>query len=250
MPPIANHPGAHENSNTTASEYARINAYDAIQLYVSQDFLVDEAQDRIIANIVEAGIKQVVIHLPNFENLTDKEIEKTESFIDKLPENVKWRALIHFGGIVDGVQSVIPFERIPLIKGRPVCIENSKTGIYDPSHVASAFQLSRILRSGFVFDIGRILYPDDRGIINPEEVYKFITAMIYQMDPERDLIHAAGKTDWIKRFREAPSAFGEPDDITAPLKSILLAFHNAGGVIVFEHEDVGMIEKSRNNLLS
>ncbi|CAG1023156.1 hypothetical protein DOJK_02131 [Patescibacteria group bacterium] len=248
--PTNTHSGAIEGFGLLpAVLHAKMDKFDGVQLFVNDDLLDEAKFEQIINEILDSNLTNVVLHLPNLENLKAEYIDAANRFIARLPAQFRWHALIHLEVKEFGEVRNITFEEVPVIGGRKVCIENSKTGVFNKESVISAVRLARALGAGFVFDIGRILYPNESGEVNPDEVYTFIREVMQNMDPQTDVIHTAGKLAWEKRFRDAAAPFGAKGDITYPLKDALLDFHNQGGIVVFEHEDQEMILTSRVNLL-
>jgi len=120
---------------------------------------------------------------------------------------------------------------------QPVGIENSKIGGFYPESITLPFQLSRVLGSFFVYDIGRMFYASSTEEQN--EIADFTAKTIRDLDPTRDIIHLTGKTSWTKRFRECSCAYGIERDITPEIvKDAIREFVENGGIVVFEHEDL------------
>jgi len=249
--PIDTHSGALSGFHLLpAIEHAKEDEFDGVQLYVNTEILELETQQQIVAQLSDSNLSNVVFHLPDYNNITTELVAATEAVIAQLPPTMRWHALIHLGYRQGQEPFELKYSQVPTVAGRAVSIENSKTGVFDKDHVIRAASLAKSLNAGFVFDIGRILYPDDEGIVDEVEIYNFISTMIGMLNPQTDIIHTAGKLAWEKRFRDAACAFGAEGDITYPLKEAILKFHNAGGIVVFEHEDREMILQSRKNLLT
>lgn len=248
--PIDTHSGAIEGFHLIpAVEHAIQENFDGVQLYVNEELLDPTIRSQIVNKLLSSELSNVVFHLPNFNALTPDLVQAVEDVIEQLPEGITWHALIHLDYKSGDNTIELKYSQVPKVGGRAVSIENSKTGVFDTQHVIRAISLARSLNSGFVFDIGRILYPNPDGEVNEIEVYKFIRSVIGLLNPKTDIIHTAGKLSWEKRFREAACAFGADGDITFPLREQILDFHNRGGIVVFEHEDISMILQSRENLL-
>lgn len=251
--PIDTHSGAVEGFHLLpAIEHAIKDNFDGVQLYINDDILDPIIFEQIVAKLLESNLTNVVFHLPNFDKVKEKPeyIQAVEALVARLPNTVRWHALIHIGYGPKGAEVNVKYSQLQMqIAGRAICIENSLTGVYNTQHVIQAASLARSLGSGFVFDVGRILYPNEKREINEEEVYRFILGVISTMKPETDIIHTAGKLSWEKTFRESACAFGAEGDITFPLRDAILEFHENGGIVVFEHEDQEMILESRRNLL-
>jgi len=248
--PIDTHSGAIPGFHLLpAIEHAKEDKFDGVQLYVNQEMLDPSTRNQIAAELINSELTNVVFHLPDYNNITPELIAATEEVIAQLPHSMRWSALIHLGYKQDSEPMELKYSQVPTVAGRAVSIENSKTGVFDKDHVIRAISLARSLNAGFVFDLGRILYPNDEGVVDDVEVYKFIRGVIGVLDPTKDIIHTAGKLSWEKRFRDSAAAFGADGDITYPLKEVILRFHQAGGIVVFEHEDKDMILQSRENLL-
>lgn len=248
--PIDTHSGAIEGFHLLpAIKHAIEDKFDGVQLYINEEVLDPAIQAQIVEQLMNSNLGNVVFHLPNFNALTADLIAAVEQIVAQLPVGIKWQALIHMEYRHGEDTIEIKYSQVPKIAERTVSIENSTTGVFDKDHVIRTLSLARSLKSGFVFDVGRILYPNENGEVNEEEFYRFICGVIGLLNPETDIIHMAGKLSWEKRFRDAACAFGAEGDITYPLKDLILKFHLAGGIVVFEHEDKDMILQSRENLL-
>lgn len=249
--PIDFHTGASQGFKILpAVDFAIENNFDGVQIYINEEILEPSVRHALVTKLNESNLTNVVFHLPDYNNLTEELVNALNSIVDELSPQIRWEALIHFGYNDNGNTLVLSITEIPKIGGKRVSIENSKTGVFDPEHVKRAMSFARMLNTGFVFDIGRILYPNSKGIVDPQETYNFITRTINLLDPAKDIIHVAGKSAWELKFREAPAVFGSPEDITTPTIEILREFEKRGGIVVFEHEDRDMILKSRENLLT
>lgn len=203
----------------------------AVQLYVNNRAKDPEYFRRLSAALAETDMA-IVVHLPNVKDLKESDIAFAENLEKNLPDK-DIRTLIHYE---DGMR----MEEVPLVNGRPVGIENSETGSFDPAHVKDAYLLARMVGSFFVFDHGRIMYADNHN--PPGKIISFIKKMISALNPGVDIIHTGDKTNWYDSFAKAQCAFGDENGIAMPLLPDLQGFSQKGGVIIIEteHEEMGL----------
>ena len=242
---------------------AEENDFESIQLYVNDTIRSIDYRERLAEAINNSSLKSIVIHFPNVADLKSPLIKATRTLVNALRKDLKLVGLIHYEDSVElphfkklverGLaRTDMPFLSvyIPRFKRMPVGVENSKINEFDPEHVMRSFYFARFHGLPFVFDIGRIMYPKQDETINEEtkqEVYQFIEWLISQLDPAIDVIHTSGKTEW-GNFRDFACALGADGDITIPLMSVLKDFSDRGGIVVFEHEDLGQAIDSKKNL--
>lgn len=223
-------------------DFAEQNGISSIQLFLNDKFVGDEEyMIKVVEQLLASTkIHTVVIHLPNdFREITESYIIRTEWLINLLPHK-KFVVLTHYE---EGMSK----EDIPIVNGNRIAIENSKTGEFDRQHVLAALDLAREAEVPFVFDLGRIMYLDPESPRFRGEViqlFAFIEDMIGELDPNRDIIHAADKTDWKARFRDCWTYLGDLQGKAFPHIPSLSRFSADGGVIIFEHEDTDLAWKS------
>lgn len=226
---------APEMDNIKTVELAVTHGFEAVQLYMDPRVRQQYYRTQLISNLMDTDLK-VVLHLPNL-NQQDFSIHPDDlSAAEEICYMLAWKdptVLVHY-------EDRMTIKDIPLINQRPVAIENSKTRSFDPDHVRAALNLAREAGVPFVFDFGRILYArtTDGIEIDPEEIIYFIKEMIAELDPAVDVIHLTDKNSWDKSFRESACVF--PEGINSAFIDELVHFDRAGGIIVWEFEDLEM----------
>lgn len=246
------------------------NGFKSIQLYVDESLNNPQYVKELVQNIIDSGIKSVIIHLPNYNKMPDL-LKAVKELVYSLPSSISKVGLIHYEDDIPITFSDLTTKQgnrtqpmlslhIPKIDRFTIGVENSMTGTFNPRHVWAALKLAKANNIPFVFDIGRIMYPivtklgkDDKGndikdsYINDDikmQIYSFIDEIINNLDPQLDILHVSGKTDWDK-FRDYACALGAEGDITKPLIPSLKRFLDAGGKVVLEHEDLQQALDSR-----
>lgn len=226
---------APEMDNLATVELAVTHGFEAVQLYMDPRVRQQHYRTQLISNLMDTDLR-VVLHLPNL-NQQDFSMHPDDiNAAEEICYMLSWKAptvLVHYEegmGVYD----------IPRINQYPAAIENSKTRSFDPDHVRAALNLARDAGVPFVFDFGRILYArtQEGREIDPQEIVYFIKEIIAELDPAVDIIHLTDKNSWDKTFRESACVF--PQGINAAFIDELVEFDRAGGIIVWEYEDLEM----------
>jgi len=223
-------------------EAAIQNGFEGVQLYLNEACLNEKYITDLVELIESSALANIVIHLPDIEKLESEPryIDVAHDLCSAIGKGVRVLVLVHY--VEDLEASTI--KNISDGIEQPVGIENSKTGGFYPESIILPFQLSRVLGSFFVYDIGRMFYASSEE--ETERIAAFTVQTIRDLDPTKDIIHLTGKTSWTKRFRECSCAYGIEEDITPEIvKEAVREFESSGGVIVFEHEDLQQALDSR-----
>lgn len=214
----------------TALEYG----FTTVQLFIDPLVRQDKYRAELI-QLLKSTQLILVLHLPDIEkenpDLNAEYIRITEEIVSTIDNKVT--ILIHHTEDMNE-------DSIPKILGKPVALENSKTGFYDPQSVTQPLELCRAVNVPFVFDWERILYTKqpDGTIVSESEIIVFIKSVLEVLDPSRDIIHLRDKFEWSIPYRQSITVF--PKGINKAFIEEIKGFERAGGLVVWEYEQMDL----------
>lgn len=211
------------DGNDTIREASRA-GFSGVQLYIDPKYQETKYLASIIDKIGETGLG-LVLHLPNTVGATERRIAQQITL-----KHPSAKTLIHYQ----------PTTVSPKIKGVKVGWENSITGPLTSkveSHIRETRTQAGRDRSFFVYDMGRQFYVENKSDI--PRTASFIRDQLKNLNPKRDVLHLADKTDWFLSFRNSMCVLG-----SGVMKEFLGDLNQFSGVAVFEYENLDIALKS------
>lgn len=211
---------AEEFEGKRTIEEAQKAGFDGVQLFLDPRYREEGYADTVIDTLKASGLK-LILHLPN--TVEEADIRVAERIVTQFPTA---KVLIHY----------IPTTELPKVQGTKVGWENSRVSPLDEeqlAHLAAVRQKVQDDDTFYVFDMGRPLYaatPEDQ-----KRTIQHIKDEIAKLDPTKDVIHLADKSDWVMKFRDCMCVLGE--GVMREFMDDIRAF---SGPVVFEHENLQM----------
>jgi len=203
---------------------AKETGFAGAQLYLNKSFEDPRYTQELIDVLGLAGIG-FCIHLPNHPDKTS--ITAASAIAEEFNDA---KMLMHY----------LPRRTMVEIPQARMGWENSITGVHDLTHIKMVQKLAKQQDRFFVFDYGRSLYS---GFPTKQSrILRELNGVLSSLRPGVDMIHSADKTSWTKPFRETMCAVGPDIGVGRALFPALAQYR---GVVVMEHENLGMALESK-----